>query len=183
MGRYSCRIRNSLSLFLHTSTHLPANHIVSSSKIMSKNTNERAFRTVDGDLYNEDNYKEELDNEVDTGTTDDNQINSLLNANKNVEALGLFLSGSPLNRKDPEARKASLDLAIRILMATKVGQIEKAVADLDNDSRDVLMKFIYKGFEVPSEGSSAHLLLWHEKIFNLTGVGSVVRVLTDKKRA
>merc|ERR1712119_16734 len=177
------RIRNSLSFFLHTSTHLPANHIVSSNKIMSKNTNERAFRTVDVDLYNEDNYKEELDNEVDTGTTDDNQINSLLNANKNVEALKLFLFGSPLSRKDPEAKKSSLDLAMKILMATKVGQIEKAVSDLDNDSRDMLMKFIYKGFEVPSEGSSAHLLLWHEKIFNVTGVGSVVRVLTDKKRA
>merc|ERR1712119_151658 len=161
------RIRNSLSFFLHTSTHLPANHIVSSNKIMSKNTNERAFRTVDVDLYNEDNYKEELDNDVDTGTTDNNQINSLLNANKNVEALKVFLAGSPLARKDSEAKIASLDLAVRILMSIKVGQIEQAVSELDIDSRDVLMKFIYKGFEIPSEGSSGHLLAWHEKIFNV----------------
>eukprot|EP00092_Neocalanus_flemingeri_P030400 GFUD01033000.1.p1 GENE.GFUD01033000.1~~GFUD01033000.1.p1 ORF type:complete len:152 (-),score=43.30 GFUD01033000.1:201-656(-) len=146
-------------------------------------SSERAFRTVDVDLYSEDNYKEEFDNEVDTGTTDNNQITSLLNANKNAEALKLFLSGSPLGHKDPAEKKTALELAIRILMATKVGQIEKAVADLDNDSRDILMKFIYKGFEVPSDGSSAHLLLWHEKIFDVNGIGSVVRVLTDKKRA
>merc|ERR1711970_33858 len=158
-------------------------HLISHQLIMSKTTNDRAFRTVDVDLYNEDNYKEEIDNEVDTGITDSNQINSLLNANKNVEALKVFLAGSPLARKEPDAKAASLDLAVRILMSIKVGQIEQAVSELDIDSRDVLMKFIYKGFEVPSDGSSGHLLIWHEKIFNVTGVGSVMRVLTDKKRA
>ena len=113
----------------------------------------------------------------------DNQINSLLNSNKNVEALKLFLSGSPLGNKDPAAKKSSLDLAMRIMMAVKQSQIEEAVSDLDNDSRDVLLKYISEGFEEPSKDSSAHLLLWHEKIFSVTGVGSVVRVLTDKRRA
>merc|ERR1711910_54927 len=128
--------------------------LVTLTGTMAKSSSDRAFRTVDVDLYNEDNYKEELDNEVDTGTTDNNQINSLLNANKNVEALKIFLAGSPLARKDPEAKVASLDLAVRILMSIKVGQIEQAVSELDSDSRDVLMKFIYKGFETPSDGSS-----------------------------
>merc|ERR1711915_923554 len=150
---------------------------------MSKNTNERAFRTVDVNLYSEDNYKEEIDNEADTGSTDVNQINSLLNSNKNVDALKLFLSSSPLGKKDPNAKKTTLELAVRNMMAIKQNQIEDAVKGLDNDSRDVLMKFVYKGFEIPSKDSSAHLLLWHEKIFNVTGVGSVVRVLTDKRRA
>merc|ERR1712215_278213 len=150
---------------------------------MAKSSTERAFRTVDVDLYNEDNYKEELDTEIDTGTIDNNQINSLLNANKNVEALKVFLAGSPLTRKDPDAKVASLYLAVRILMSIKVSQIEQAVSELDIDSMDVLMKFIYKAFEVPRDGSSGRLLIWHEKIFDVTGVGSVVRVLTDKKRA
>jgi len=150
---------------------------------MSKTTNDRAFRTVDVDLYNEDNYKEEIDNEVDTDSTDENQINSLLNSNKSVEALKLFLSGSPLGKKDPAAKKSALDLAMRIMTSVKQTQIDDAIKNLDNDSRDVLMKFIYKGFEVPSKDSSAQLLVWHEKIFNVSGVGSVVRVLTDKRRA
>ena len=29
---------------------------------------------------------------------------------------------------------------------------------------DLLMKYIYKGFENPSEGSSGVLLAWHEKV-------------------
>ena len=111
---------------------------------MSKTNNDRAFRTVDVDLYNEDNYKEEIDNEADTGSTDENQINSLLNSNKNVEALKLFLSGSPLGSKDPAKKQAALDLAMRILMAIKQNQIDDAVKGLDNDSRDVLMKYVYK---------------------------------------
>lgn len=44
------------------------------------------------------------------------------------------------------------------------------------------MKYIYRGFEQPSDGSSGHLLTWHEKVFAKGGVGSIVRVLTDKKR-
>ena len=48
-------------------------------------------------------------------------------------------------------------------MSIKTSQIDEAVKQLDNESRDVLMKYIYRGFEVPNEGSSAHLLVWHEK--------------------
>lgn len=47
---------------------------------------------------------------------------------------------------------------------------------------DVLMKYIYKGFEYPSEGSSGHLLLWHEKAFQVGGPGAIVRVLSDTRR-
>ena len=37
---------------------------------MAKSTENRAFRTVDVDLYNEDNYKEEADTEVSTEALD-----------------------------------------------------------------------------------------------------------------
>jgi len=39
-----------------------------------------------------------------------------------------------------------------------MNQVESIVAKLDNDQKDLLMKYIYKGFETPSEGSSAHLV-------------------------
>lgn len=143
---------------------------------------ERAFRTVDVDLYNEDNYKEEADEAI-SDSVDTDQVNSLLGSNKNVDALKTFLSGSPDAAKDPAVKKNYLDLAVRILMAIKQSEMEKAVAGLEDDTRDVLMKFIYRGFEMPMEGSSAQLLVWHEKLFSATGVGSVVRVLTDKRKA
>lgn len=51
-----------------------------------------------------------------------------------------------------------------MLSAFKTSEIEKGVNALDSQSLDTLMKYIYRGFEFPSEGSSAALLSWHEKV-------------------
>ena len=145
---------------------------------MAKNTGSHVFRTLDVDLYSEDNYKEEADNSDSAGLGENEDlVSSLLTANKPVEALTHLLSGTGLGVRDQGTR----NLAMRVLMAVKASQMEEVVAQLDNESRDVLMKFIYRGFETPSEGSSAHLLVWHEKVFAVSGPGSIVRVLTDKK--
>ncbi len=72
---------------------------------------------------------------------------------------------------------------MRVLLSIKSSNaVDSAVKKLDADQKDVLMKYVYRGFETPSEGSSAHLLLWHEKVFEEAGVGSIVRVLTDRKK-
>ena len=49
-------------------------------------------------------------------------------------------------------------------MSFKSSDIEYAVRSLDQNHLDTLMKYIYRGFEFPSEGSSAQLLTWHEKV-------------------
>ena len=71
---------------------------------------------------------------------------------------------------------------MKVLLSTKQNQVESVVKTLDNDQKDLLMKYIYRGFESPTEGSSAQLLFWHEKVFETAGVGSIVRVMTDRKR-
>jgi len=53
---------------------------------------------------------------------------------------------------------------IRVLLSFKSSDIEGAVQMLDQNLLDTLMKYIYRGFEFPSEGSSAQLLTWHEKV-------------------
>lgn len=78
---------------------------------------------------------------------------------------------------------AALALTMKVLLNVKASQVEEVVSALDPDLVDVLMKYVYKGFESPSEGSSGHLLVWHEKAFAAGGLGSIVRVLTDSKRA
>lgn len=68
------------------------------------------------------------------------------------------------------------------MLSIKSSQIDDVIQRLDVEQVDTLMKYIYKGFESPTEGSSAHLLVWHEKAFAVGGTGSIVRVLTDNKR-
>lgn len=58
---------------------------------------------------------------------------------------------------------------MRVLTAVKATEIEKAVNTLDKNSQDVLMKYIYRGFAEPSDGSSAVLLTWHEKVTKAIG--------------
>lgn len=55
-------------------------------------------------------------------------------------------------------------LVVRVLSSFKSSDIEKAVASLDRSGVDLLMKYIYRGFERPSDNSSAVLLQWHEKV-------------------
>lgn len=53
---------------------------------------------------------------------------------------------------------------VRVLSSFKSSDIEKAVGSLDKAGVDLLMKYIYRGFEKPSDNSSAVLLQWHEKV-------------------
>lgn len=55
-------------------------------------------------------------------------------------------------------------MVLKVLTAFKSSDIEKGVQSLDRSGVDLLMKYIYKGFERPSENSSAVLLQWHEKV-------------------
>lgn len=80
---------------------------------MAKNTSSSAFRKINVDQYNEDNFKED---EIDTnGTTytgpDDAEITKLLNAGKNNEALKLVLQNAPLTSKNQQTKVSSSDQA------------------------------------------------------------------------
>jgi len=149
---------------------------------MAKNTHSTAFRRIDVDKYSEDNYKEDAENETITEGPGESEVMSLISQNKQIEALKYVLANAPLGNKNQAVRDAALTLALRVMLSFKTSQIEEAVKQLDNEQRDILMKYIYRGFEVPNEKSSAQLLVWHDRVFNHSGVGSIVRVLTDKKK-
>lgn len=103
---------------------------------------------------------------------------------KNNEALRILLTNAPLGSKNQQVKDDALNLMLKVLLSIKGSQIDGAIEALeDPDLCDVLMKYIYRGFEIPSDGSSGHLLQWHEKVFARGGVGSIVRVLADTNRA
>nr|CAD7199793.1 unnamed protein product [Timema douglasi]CAD7260009.1 unnamed protein product [Timema shepardi]CAD7431960.1 unnamed protein product [Timema monikensis]CAD7577267.1 unnamed protein product [Timema californicum] len=152
---------------------------------MATNTFSSAFRKIDVDQYNEDNYREEEVVELQSppGGPDENEVVGLMNQGKHVDALKTVLRNAPLGSKNQQIKDNALNLTMRVLLAIKSSQIEDAVNALDRDQVDVLMKYVYRGFETPSEGSSGHLLVWHEKAYAVGGVGSIMRVLTDTKKA
>nr|SVE73286.1 EOG090X0HLA [Ceriodaphnia reticulata] len=163
---------------------------------MSKNTANSAFRKIDVDQYNEDNYKEEEcgesqsppKNKLFTIFIDEIFKFSKLSltfchfTGKNIEALKTVLRNAPISSRNQMVKDAALNVVMLVLLSVKSAQMEEAVNALDREQLDILMKYIYRGFETPSEGSSGHLLAWHEKVHAVAGVGSIVRVLTDKKR-
>ncbi|XP_015434255.1 PREDICTED: actin-related protein 2/3 complex subunit 5 [Dufourea novaeangliae] len=150
-----------------------------------KDSSASAFRKIDVDQYNDNNFKEEDADGGLGGPTgpDENEVLTLLSQGKSAEALISVLKSAPLECKNQQVKDNARNLTLKVLLSIKSNQIDDCLTQLDRDLLDVLMKYIYRGFEIPTEGSSSHLLIWHEKVYNISGVGSIVRAFSDSKRA
>ena len=152
---------------------------------MSKNTLSSQFRKIDVDSLAEDVFKEEdvVEANGSAGSrVDEKEVSNLISNGKHSEALKIMLNNPPINTKNSALKDNAFNIVLQILLAIRVTEIDKVVDSLTTDQIDVLMKYIYRGFESPTDGSSAHLLMWHQKTYDKGGVGAIVRVLTDKKR-
>uniref|UniRef100_A0A6G1SLM6 Actin-related protein 2/3 complex subunit 5 n=1 Tax=Aceria tosichella TaxID=561515 RepID=A0A6G1SLM6_9ACAR len=112
-------------------------------------------------------------------TLPQSDVSSLIQANRYSDALKLVIKHSVnVGRKHP-LRDQAASLVLQVILNVRSSEIESVVNTLDLDEIDILMRYIYYGFEHPVEGSSPHLLTWHDKACNRGGVGSIVRVLTE----
>ncbi|XP_030674623.1 actin-related protein 2/3 complex subunit 5 isoform X1 [Nomascus leucogenys] len=138
---------------------------------MSKNTVSSArFRKVDVDEYDENKFVDEEDGGDGQAGPDEGEVDSCLRQGNMTAALQAALKNPPINTKSQAVKDRAGSIVLKVLISFKANDIEKAVQSLDKNGVDLLMKYIYKGFESPSDNSSAMLLQWHEK---LLGVGTL----------
>lgn len=149
---------------------------------MAKNTGSSAFRRVDVDQFSEEKYEEEAVAEDEANGPNEADIQRILNEGRNFDALLHALNTAPLSTKNQLVKERVVQTVLKVLLTFKSNEIDVAVKSLDQPQLDLLMKYIYRGFEYPSDGSSAQLLTWHEKVFSVGGLGCIIRVLTDRKR-
>uniref|UniRef100_A0AAR2KRU5 Actin-related protein 2/3 complex subunit 5 n=1 Tax=Pygocentrus nattereri TaxID=42514 RepID=A0AAR2KRU5_PYGNA len=150
---------------------------------MAKNTLPSRFRKVDVDEFDENKFVEEHDEATEQPGPDTGEVDNLIRPGLTMtaSAFHVALRNPPINSKNPVIKEKAQAVVLRVLTSFKSSDIEPAVKSLDSNGIDLLMKYVYKGFEKPSENSSAVLLQWHEKAFAVGGLGSIVRVMTSRK--
>ncbi|XP_051546756.1 actin-related protein 2/3 complex subunit 5-like protein [Myxocyprinus asiaticus] len=148
---------------------------------MAKNTLSSRFRKVDIDEFDENKFVDDHDEPADQQGPDAAEVDNLIRQGDMMAALHIALRNPPINSKNPALKERALSVVLRVLTSFRSSDIESAVKSLDKNGVDLLMKYIYKGFERPTENSSAILLQWHEKAFAIGGLGSIVRVMTARK--
>ncbi|KAJ2125162.1 arp2/3 complex subunit [Coemansia sp. RSA 2131] len=108
-------------------------------------------------------------------------VRAAITRGNSLEALEKALLEPPYGRGMEAAQSANAQLVSEILMATRAQDIGSVVGGLSDDDRDVLLKYIYHGLAHPAEFNCGVLLSWHERVVESGGLGSVVRVMADRR--
>ncbi|KAJ2355961.1 arp2/3 complex subunit [Coemansia erecta] len=108
-------------------------------------------------------------------------VRACLTKGNTVEALERALAEPPYGRGLEAAQAANAQVISEILMATRAQDIGSVVGSLSDDDRDVLLKYIYHGLAHPAEFNCGVLLSWHERVVEGGGLGSIVRVMSDRR--
>jgi len=154
-------------------------------KKMSKNTESDEFRKLRVELYDGEEKYVDPAVEADAGaaasvSSKEQKCRELVNTQSAPDALKVALDSPPIGQPE-EVRDRAYKVVMEVLSAIKSSEITKVVGTLSAEEQDVLMKYVYRGMAGAEEGLSASLLLWHGAIVAKSGLGSIVRVLSDRK--
>ncbi|PAV87441.1 hypothetical protein WR25_20061 [Diploscapter pachys] len=151
---------------------------------MAKNMQNTGYRKLDVDAYDPENYNEN-DEGVDTPGLgpDERTVSSLMSTNRLEDALRAALQNPPLNTKNQAVKDKATQLVAKVLGSYKASDIEATVKKLTDEEGDTLMKYVYKAMEISPENALCQLLLnWHAQLVARFGLGSIIRVMSDRRR-
>ncbi|TPX56371.1 hypothetical protein PhCBS80983_g04580 [Powellomyces hirtus] len=109
------------------------------------------------------------------------EVRNYLSRGDTGAAVVKALENPPAGREVTTVKDKNTATVMAALAAAKSGDILNIVKSLDSKQVDILMKYIYRGMASPELYNSAVLLAWHEKATEVAGLGSIVRVLTDRR--
>ncbi|KAI8825589.1 actin-related protein 2/3 complex subunit 5 [Fimicolochytrium jonesii] len=110
-----------------------------------------------------------------------NTVRDLLSRGDTASAVAAALANPPAGREVQSIKDKNTTTVMEALSAVKSADIFPIVKQLDQAQVDVLVKYIYRGMASPETFNSAVLLAWHEKATEVSGLGSIVRVMTDRR--
>ena len=109
-------------------------------------------------------------------------VNHFLRSMKKFEALKTSLQDPPVASKSQSVKNANGACVLSALNALAEAEIAAVVEKLDDDEKDVLMKYVYKFMNDGVErGNYGILLRLHALLVKKCGIGSIVRVMSDRK--
>ncbi|EPS36039.1 hypothetical protein H072_10402 [Dactylellina haptotyla CBS 200.50] len=123
------------------------------------------------------------------------QCRGLVQRGESSEALRIALESVPYGA-DEAGKDLHCSTVVEILGSIKQSEMSATLNTIYSSSEagsellDTLMKYLYKGMakKDPSQsgtgGASSGmsvLLSWHEKVVEIAGLGSIVRVMTDRR--
>ena len=102
-----------------------------------------------------------------------------LNAGRGSSAIAEVLTNSIIGCKNQSLKDRNADVMMKLLTCVKEAGVKAIVDTLNEDQIDVLMKYVYRLLE--SGENSTILLKWHECAFEKGGLGTIVRVISERR--
>ncbi|GMT05912.1 hypothetical protein PENTCL1PPCAC_28086, partial [Pristionchus entomophagus] len=143
---------------------------------MAKNVESTAYRRLDVDALEDDKFEDGAEN-CNVSGVDEKAVEFLLQGNRSGEALHSVLQNTPAGRIPQDLKDRTTLITAKVLKSFRLNEIESAVGKLSEKEADVLIKLIYRAFELEPEGP---LLQWHAQIVARFGKGPIVRVFTSR---
>lgn len=153
---------------------------------------EKDWRRIDIDVYDKETHLSKEDLIPDLPATSHEQIVSLskqvrstLSSGQFLEALTLALDNAPYIA-DEATKSLHTETVFEVLCSIKnnhnLSDLSGFIKGLDTSQQDTLIKYLYKNMSTSYGAKQGGLLLsWFEKTVEITGLGPIVRFMSDRR--